>query len=73
MNDEDNTKEDFCGACLAVPVALIGTSATVAGTNTKGSHKKSKKYLLWSGIASIVLSVLIAVYFLWIKKCSDCR
>ncbi len=65
-------KEDFCGACIAVPLALAGAGASISGANRKGSYKKSKKILLWGGIVSIAISIMIAYYFLKIKKCSEC-
>jgi uncharacterized membrane protein YjfL (UPF0719 family) len=71
-NKIENTKEEFCGACLAVPMALVGAGASVAGANQKGTHKKMKKYMLWGGILTIIISILIAVYFISIKKCNSC-
>ena len=71
--DKEDTKEDFCGACLAVPLALIGAGAGAVGSNQKGKHKKTKNIMMWGGIATVVISILIAIYFLWIKKCNDCK
>jgi ABC-type proline/glycine betaine transport system permease subunit len=66
--------EPFCGACLALPLSLIGAGAVGAGTSGKGAYKTQKKWILWGGIISVVISIIIAVYFLWIKKeCEDCR
>ncbi len=67
----DETKENFCGACLAIPIAIAGSGLGIAGT-TKGSHKRMKKILLISGISLTILSVFIAIYFLYIKKCNTC-
>jgi len=69
----EDTREEFCGACLAVPLAMVGMGVGAAGATTKGSHQKSKKILLWSGIFTVILALLIAIYFLYIKKCSTCR
>ena len=69
----DNTKEEFCGACLAIPLAMAGVGVTASGAHQKGDHKKRKKIMLWGGIGITVLSVIIAVYFLFIKKCKECR
>lgn len=71
--EDGDTKEEFCGACAAIPLALIGAGAGAVGANQKGKHKQMKKYMLWGGIGTVVISILIAVYYLWIKKCSDCR
>lgn len=64
-------KEDFCMACVAAPLALLGAGAAGVGANQKGSHKKMKKILLWGGISLTLISVLIAIIYL--KKCKKCR
>lgn len=71
--DGDETKEGFCGACLAIPLAFAGVGASAYGAHSsRGKHKKQKKIALWAGIISIVISILIVVYFLFIAKCKDC-
>lgn len=65
-----NAKEDFCGACLAAPLAAFGVGMSGVGA---GSYKKKKNIILWVGIGTTILAILIAVYFLWIKKCDSCR
>ena len=67
---EGDVKEEFCGACLAIPAALAGVGAAGVGAK-KGSHDKTKKILLWGGIAVTVLSAVIALIFL--LKCKNCR
>ena len=69
--DTKDTKEDFCGACAVVPIAFAGIGATAYGTSSKGSNKKIKKILVCSGLVSIVITMIIAYYFL--KNCSDCQ
>jgi hypothetical protein len=69
----NNTKEGFCGACVAVPMAIAGVGASAAGAQKKGNHKKTKQVLLWGGMATVILSALIMIYFINIKKCSTCR
>ncbi len=63
-------KEEFCGACLAIPAALAGVGAAGIGAK-KGGHNKMKKILLWGGITVTVISALIAVIYL--LKCKNCR
>ena len=71
-NGED-VVENWCGACLSIPLAFAGVGASAYGaTSSRSSHKHQKKIALWSGIMSILLSILIAVYYLYIKKCTDC-
>lgn len=72
-NVKENTREEFCGACLAVPLAMAGVGVGTAGAVTKGSHQRSRKVMLWTGVILVLLSLLIAIYFLFIKKCSSCR
>ena len=69
--DGEDVKEFFCGACLAVPLAFVGVGASAYGASSRGSHKKSKKIVLWSGIATIIISLIIAIYYL--TSCTNCR
>lgn len=74
MNIQDyneNSREDFCAACITAPLAFLGAGAAGAGANKKGSHKKSKKILLWGGVIFTLLSIIIALYF-W-RRCDSCR
>lgn len=70
QNKHDDVKEDFCGACLTIPLAFAGVGASAYG-GSKGSHKKAKKYALWGGIITIIISLLIAIYYL--VACKTCR
>lgn len=67
---EGDVKEEFCGACLAIPAALAGVGVAGVGAK-KGSHDKTKKILLWGGIAVTVISAIIAIIYL--MKCKNCR
>jgi len=69
-NHESDVKEEFCGACLAIPAALAGLGAAGIGTK-KGGHNKMKKILLWGGITVTIVSAIIAVIYL--MKCKNCR
>jgi len=62
------TKEDFCGACLAVPLALVGGSTALA---SKNSHKQRKKIIFFVGLAVTLLSFVLGLIFL--MKCKKCR
>lgn len=72
-NEGDESKESFCGACLAVPLAFAGAGVSAYGSKSKGKHKKQKKIIFWLGIVSVLISVMIAVYYMFIKKCDECR
>jgi hypothetical protein len=69
-NHESDVKEEFCGACLAIPAALVGLGAAGAGSK-KGGHSKMKKMLLWGGITVTLVSAIVAVIYL--MKCKNCR
>lgn len=64
------TKEEFCGACLAAPLALAGVG-TAGISSTKGGHKKTKIIMLWVGVGITILSLIITIFFL--TKCKSCR
>ena len=70
--NKEDIKEEFCMACLAIPLAFAGVGTSAYGASSRGSHKSQKKWALWGGIAVILISILITVYYLWIKKCVDC-
>lgn len=70
MNKTKDTKEEFCGSCVAIPLALAGVGAAGVGAKT-GSNKTTKRILLWGGISLTVVSVVIAVIYL--KSCKSCK
>jgi hypothetical protein len=68
---KEDTREDFCGACITVPLALLGAGAAGIGARQKGGYRKQKKILLWGGIGLTILSIIITIIYL--SKCSSCR
>lgn len=66
---EDETKEGFCGACVAGIGALAGIGTTVGSTKV---DKKKKNIVFWVGCILSIISIIILAYLLFIKKCSDC-
>lgn len=70
IDENGETKEEFCGACLAVPLAMAGAGAAGVGAKQKGGHKKMKNILLWGGIALTVVSVIVAIIYL--RNCKSC-
>lgn len=71
MKEQNNEelKEEFCGACLAAPLAIAGVGT--AGYGLKGNHSKNKKIILWVGVGITLLSVLIVIFYL--MTCKKCR
>ena len=64
------SREDFCGACVAIPLAIVGTGAVGVGAK-KGSYGKRKKIIMFVGVAVTLISLGVAIYFL--TRCKDCR
>lgn len=74
LQKDKDVIEGFCGACLAVPLAFAGVGSSAYGTSSsRGNHKKQKKIALFIGVLSIIISLLIAVWYLYFSKCTDCR
>jgi hypothetical protein len=71
MNPID-TKEEFCGACVAGAVALVGAAGAGAGAGSKKMHKKTKKILLITGVSTFFIAVAISIY-VWKNNCGECR
>jgi len=64
-------REDFCGVCAAIPVALVGAGAGATGlTLTKDEYKRKRKWLLISGVVSLLIS---AALIWWSMGCKKCR
>lgn len=71
MVEDENTKEEFCGACAAIPTALVGAGIAGASTQQKGTHDTRKKIMLVSGIVLVVVSVIITIIYL--RTCKKCK
>lgn len=69
-SSEKNVRENFCGACFTVPLALIGAGTAAVGSQQRGQYKKYRKIALWGGIAITLLSILVTFWFL--KRCKQC-
>ena len=61
-------RENFCGICAAVPIALAG--AGVAGLSTREEYKKQKKVILISAGVFVVVSLFL---LWWYKDCQSCK
>lgn len=58
-------KENFCGACLTIPLAFA-SAGTAIGAEKKAQLKR------WAIIFTII-SVALTFYFVYVKKCSTCK
>lgn len=65
-----------CLPCLAVPAAIIAAGGAGAAASTPEEQKKKRMYLIvyWVSISLLVASILVLVYFVFIKKdvCKSC-
>lgn len=69
----NNIKEEFCGACIAGVAALVGAGAAGSSAGDRKKNKKKKNIIFWTGVTVTVISILVAIYFLCIKKCDECE
>jgi hypothetical protein len=75
-NNGKEIKEGFCVACLA-PIAALAAAGTAAGAAATPQEKEKQRKIslgiMWGSVGLTVLSILIFIYFMWIrKKCSSC-
>lgn len=66
-NDNDNEKklkEDFCPACVAIPIAMASGGV--------GSQFTQNKYIVWGSILITIAMIGVYIYYKYIKKCSTC-
>ena len=66
--ENGDVKEDFCGACAAIPLAIAGAAGAGVGSQ---QHGKTKNIMLWGGIAMTVISIIIVIVYL--KTCKTCK
>jgi hypothetical protein len=69
-------KEDFCLACLAAPMALFGAGSAFASSSmsSKDKSKKKKQILFWMSIGTIIVSAILFIIWLIIRKnCTSCK
>lgn len=68
--EKEEIKESFCGACVIGVSALVGIGT--AGSSKGIKNKEKKKLLFWIGVSITILSILILLYLIFIKKCKEC-
>ena len=62
-------KEDFCVACLAIPLAFIGAGVTTY-SNSQRKYKYMKKVSL---IGLIFTGISLVVGLMYYSRCNNCR
>ena len=73
IGNTTDVKEEFCSACALVPLALAGATSTAYGSQTNGQYKNIAKITFWGGIITVIISTILAYYFIMIKQCKDCQ
>lgn len=63
------TKENFCGACIAGVTAVIG--ASTAGIGSRGAYGRNKNIILWVGVSITIISVIVSIIYM--QTCKSCR
>lgn len=63
----DEIRENFCGACLAIPLALGGIGA--AGLATRQEYYSRKWIII---LSFLFIFVLVLIFYLNKNKCSSC-
>ena len=77
LNNRREIKESFCLPCL-LPIAALAAAGTAAGAaatpQEKEKQRKIRLGVIWGSVGITALSILIFVYFKWIrkKKCKSC-
>ena len=67
MKNKEEIREDFCPACVAVPLAMASV-----GTSKGASGKQSVlgKVIFWLSIIITVLSIIVAIWYF--TRCEEC-
>lgn len=71
-NKDENVviKEDFCGACLALPLAFAGAGTATATSGDTSENKSKSSIFFWSVVISII-GLIATVWFLS-GDCTTC-
>jgi hypothetical protein len=70
---EKNIKEDFCPACAAIPLAMLGAGASAGNSKYNKNYRKYKNLICIFSLITTFIALFIGIYFLFIKKdCNQC-
>lgn len=65
-------KEEFCGLCAAIPLALAGSGATIYGSKReRGTFHRRKRIALVVGLLSVLISIALTVW-VFTSECNVC-
>lgn len=63
-------KEDFCGVCAAVPIALAGLGGTAYVSTTNEEKKRNKIIILLVCYVILAFSIFFLIKY---DKCAKCN
>ena len=69
-HDDKDVIEEFCGACIAIPLAFAGIGVGAYGCNSRKKYKQGKKVAIL-GFSITFISLIVMAYFYF--TCSTCR
>jgi len=64
------TKEDFCPACVAIPLAMAGAGAGGYGAYINDDRKK---WIICISCGFTAIMIAVAIYYFFVKPCKACR
>ena len=71
LQNNKDTKEDFCAPCAALIPAAIGIGGAGVSGSSGSKNKQMKNIIFWSSIGLTIISIII---FIWLKtRCTTCR
>jgi hypothetical protein len=72
LNPIIKTKENFCAACMSVPIAM--GASLIGGKGTSSKNYRTIKNITFAMSLIITFVVLgIGIYMFFIKECSACK
>ena len=66
----EETKEPFCGACVAGVAALAGAGAAKSSENLT-QNKKKRSIIFWVSVIITIISIAYLMYQLCFCNCSE--
>lgn len=65
--------EDFCPACATIPLTIFGAGVYSGNNLYNKKYRKYKNYIFIFSLSVTIISFMIGVYYLFIKKdCNQC-
>lgn len=68
----NNVKENFCGACASIPLAMLGASFSARGKTSKEQYKTKRLNNLIISLSITLISFCIGIYYLYVLQCRAC-